>query len=91
MGRCLRLLYSDEGMVVLRYPKWLQGALNVIIGLFRGYVLVVNIAKSKVMTFQMGEIWPGMSEEAVGRRCTVRGYTYRDRLRQRIPCQYCGV
>ena len=44
VGRCLGLICADEGMMVLRDPEWLQGALNMPIGLFRKYRLLVNFS-----------------------------------------------
>ena len=50
IGRCLVLLYADYGVVGLRDPEWIQGALNVLVGLFHWYILVVIVAKSKAVT-----------------------------------------
>ena len=50
VGRCLGLIYADDSVVELQDPEWLQGALNVLIGLFHLYGLVANVAKSKAMT-----------------------------------------
>ena len=68
IGRCLRLFYSDDGVVGLRYLEWLQGALNLLIGIFRRYKLVMNVESSKAMAYQMGTLSSGMSEEAVVNR-----------------------
>ena len=46
----LGVLYMDHGLLGLRYPEWLQGALNVLIGLFLWIGLAANVAKSKTMT-----------------------------------------
>ena len=78
VGRCLGLFYTNYGMVGLRDLEWLQGALNVLIGPFWWHRLVANIAKSKAMTRQPGEIKSGMSEEVVGQKCMGRGETYRE-------------
>ena len=50
LWRYLGLFYTDDGVVVLWDPEWLQVTLNFLIGLFRRYGLVVNIAKSKAVT-----------------------------------------
>ena len=73
LWRCLVIFYANGGMVGSRDPNWLQGDLNVIIGLLRRYVLVANVIKSKVVICQPGALQSGMSEEAVGLRCTGRG------------------
>ena len=52
---------------------------------------MANVAKSKAMTFHPGAIRYGMPKDAVGKRCTGRGDTYRGRLRQRISCYDCGM
>ena len=56
MGRCLGLFYTDDVLLGLRYQEWLKGALNVLIGLFWNIGMASNVAKSKIMTFQMVEI-----------------------------------
>ena len=73
VGRCLGFLYAYNGMVLLQDTEWIQGELNVIIGLFRRYKLVANVAKSKTMTCQMRTLWSGMWKEVVGQRCMSRG------------------
>ena len=50
VGRCLGLFFVYNGVVGLWYPTWLQGALNVLIGIFHRYGLVANVAKYKSMT-----------------------------------------
>ena len=70
LWRCLVIFYANGGMVGSRDPNWLQGDLNVIIGLLRRYVLVANVIKSKVVICQPGALQSGMSEEAVGLSCT---------------------
>ena len=61
VGQSFGVLYADNGILGLRYPEWLQGYLNVLIGLFRRIGLMANVAKSKRMTFQKGVIHSGMS------------------------------
>ena len=68
VGRCLGLFYIENGMVVLWYQEWIQRTLNMLIGLFLRYGLMANVAESKSMTCQPGEIWSGMSEEVVVRQ-----------------------
>ena len=91
VGPCLGLIYSDNIMVGSQDLEWIQGKLNVIIGLFQRYGLAENVFKYKAMAFHPGEIRSRMSEEAVGRGCTVKGETYICQLRRRIPCTDCGV
>ena len=90
-GRCMGVFNADDGMLGSRYPEWLQGAINVLIRLFRRVLLMENIAKYKTTTCQTGEIFTGMSEEEFGWRSTGEGVKHRECLRLRIPCTYCGV
>ena len=73
VGWCLGLFYANNSMVRSWDPKWLQGFLNMLIGIFQRYVLVTNVSKSKAVTFHPGEIQSSMSEEVVGQQCTGRG------------------
>ena len=66
VGQCLGLFYANDGMGVSRYPEWIQGALNVLVGLFRRYGMVENVAKSKAIKCHPGGIRSEMSEDAVG-------------------------
>ena len=45
LGRCVGVLYAYNGMVDSRDPYWLHYAMNVLVGLFRNYVLLANVAK----------------------------------------------
>ena len=65
---CLVLFYACNGMVGSRDTLWFQGALNMLIGLFRKYGLVENVAKSKSMTCQSGTLRSWISEESVGQQ-----------------------
>ena len=78
-------------MVGLRDPKWLQGALNMLICLLYWYGLEANVAKYRSMTYKLGTLRSKMLEESVEQRCTEIGATYQERLRRRIPCTDCRV
>ena len=65
------MFYADDDMIGSRDPEWLQGEINVHIGLFRRVILMTNIEKFKTMTCQPGEIFMGMSEEAFSCRIKV--------------------
>ena len=45
VGQNLELFYVENGLLGSRDPKWLQGYLNVLIGLFRQIGLTANVAK----------------------------------------------
>ena len=61
VGRCLRVFYADDGIVVSRDSKWLQHSMNVFISLLRRYGLADNIAKSCTMKCQPRALSLGMS------------------------------
>ena len=63
IGKSLGLFYADVRVVGSRDPEEIQGALNVLIGLFRQYRLVVNVAKSKAMTCHPGNGGEGGDED----------------------------
>ena len=86
VGWYMGMFYADDGLVGSQDLEWLQGALNVLIVLFRWCGMVDNVSKSKAMKCQPGAIQFGMSEELVGRRAT-----YKERQRRRIQCLDCGV
>ena len=65
--------------------------MNVLVGLFRGYGLAANVAKSCTMICQPGALQMGMSDDAMAQKCTGVGDSYLVRLRRRIPCSECGV
>ena len=64
VGRFMGVFYEDNGMVGLRDPECLQGAINFLIGLFRRFNLIYNLEKSKTMTCDPGAIFTGVSEES---------------------------
>ena len=84
--RCVGFFYADDGMVGSRNPDWMKYKMNVLVELFRRYGLVSNAAKSHKMTCEPRELRAGISEEAMALKCTGMGYSYRVRLRRRIPC-----
>ena len=48
VGHCLGMFNANNSMVGSWDLEWLQGTLNVILGLFWKHRLVVNVAKYKV-------------------------------------------
>ena len=49
VGICLVLFYTYDGVAGLQYLEWIQGELNMLIGLLLRYILLVNVAKYKAM------------------------------------------
>ena len=45
VGKCMGLFHADDGMIGLRYPEWLQGAINVLTKIFRRVGLMANVEK----------------------------------------------
>ena len=66
VGQVLGEFNAGDGLLGLRDPEWLQGGINILIGPFLWIGLMDNVAKSKPINCQLGEIWLGMSEEEVG-------------------------
>ena len=56
VGRSMGVFYAENVLVRSQDPKWLQGALNLLIGLFRKIGLMDNVSKYKTMKFQTGAI-----------------------------------
>ena len=91
VGQCMGIFYADDGMIGSRDTEWFQGAINVLIWLFRRIRFMANVAKSKTTTWQPGAIHTGMPEEAFSKRRKGELATYRNCMRQHIPCPECGV
>ena len=66
LGQCLGLFNAENGIMISSDIEWLQGALNVLIGILWRCGLVENVAKSKAMTCQPGAIRYRMLEESEG-------------------------
>ena len=60
VGICMGIFYANNGVLGLWYTEWLQGTLNVIIGLLSQCGMVVNVFKSKAMTCQPVTLRYGM-------------------------------
>ena len=60
VGWGMKILYAYNGIIRSREPEWLQGPLNVLIGISRQIGLMSNVAKSKVMMYHPGTIWLGI-------------------------------
>ena len=75
-GRCMGVLYADNGMVGSIYPDWMQHSINVLVGIFWQYGLAANVTKSCPMICQPGALRSGMSTEAKALKCTGVGDSY---------------
>ena len=60
--RILGLFYVDDGILVSWGPKWLQGALNILIILFSRIGLGDNVSKSNTIYFNPGESVPKIQD-----------------------------
>ena len=60
VGHRLGVFYADDGLLLSQHPKWIQVALNILIGLFQKIGLATNVAKLKKMTCQPGSIRSGI-------------------------------
>ena len=59
----MEFFYTDYGILGSHNQEWLQGALNVLIGLFWRIGLVAKISKSKKIMCHPGSIRSAISEE----------------------------
>ena len=60
MGRGLGFFYAADGILGSRDPEWIQGALNILIGMFWCIMFAANIEMSKMMKCQTGYIRSGI-------------------------------
>ena len=76
VGQSLGFFYAYDWLLGSRYPEWLHGALNVLIGTFWQIGLVTKVTKSKKMAYHLRAMILGMLEEAIGLRSTGKRGTY---------------
>ena len=69
------LFYTDDGMVALSEPRWLQGAFNTLVGMFDRVGLRKNIRNTVKMVCHLCQAAGNLSTEAYGRRVTGVGPT----------------
>jgi Reverse transcriptase (RNA-dependent DNA polymerase) len=86
----LALFYTDDGYIGSRDDSWLSNELQILSDLFRRVGLESNAAKTKSMSCLPGKICTSFSEPAYQCRAPGAGATYRDRLREVVPCPDCG-
>ena len=84
------LFYAEDGMVASSDPRWLQGAFNTLVGLFDRLGLGTNFGKTVGMVCQPYQTADNLLEAAYGRRVTVEGPTYRERLKGQVSCREYG-
>ena len=63
VGSSTGVFYGDDGLIRSWDPEWIQGVINILIGIFPRLGLIANVAKSNTTTCHPGEICTGMSEE----------------------------
>ena len=80
VGMCMGVFCEDEFLIGSRYPKWLQGAINFLIGIFGRVRLMAKIEKSNTMTCQMRDICTEMLEKDFSCWSTGEGGTYLEHL-----------
>jgi hypothetical protein len=88
-SREIVVFFVDDGLVRLRDPVWLQGALDVLVKLFESIGLRTNPDKTKVMMCVPGNIWVVHTEEAY--HTQQYGPVNPTAKRHRVECDICGV
>ena len=68
----------------------LQGAFNTLFGLFDRVGLRTNVRKTFGMVCRLFQAAGNLLEAAYGRRITVEGPVYRERLKGQVSCRKCG-
>ena len=93
VGRYMGMFYADDGIVVSRDPEWIQGAINVLIELFRKVILMANLEKSKTMTCKPRDIFTGTLEEYFSQRSKGEGSHIQGAYAAAHPMSrlWCGV
>ena len=69
------LFYTDDDMVALSDPHWLQGAFNTLVGLFGRLVMRTNVGKTVSMVFHPFQAAGNQLEAAYERIITGEGLT----------------
>ena len=84
------LLYTDDGMVELSDPFWLQWAFDALVSLFERVGLRTNAGKTVSTVCRPYQAAEKQPEAAYGRKTTSEGPTYRERHKERVECSECG-
>eukprot|EP00797_Seminavis_robusta_P003406 Sro1211_g252850.1 Reverse transcriptase (RNA-dependent DNA polymerase) (1066) ;mRNA; f:30706-34100 len=86
----LTSFYADDGLLASTDAAWLQGALDVLVDLFRRCGLRTNVNKTKTMICYPGARHVEISPYAYKRRMTGEGLTVREKKRRRTTCPECN-
>ena len=73
------LFYTDDNMVALSDPRWLQGAFSTLVGLFDSVGLRTNVGKTVGMVCRPFQAAGTQLEAAYGIRMMGEGPSYRER------------
>ena len=84
------LLYSDDGMVELSDPGWIQGAFRNLVWLFERVGLNTNVGKTVRMVCRPCQATGTQSEAAYNQRLMGAGTSYQERQRVWVHCTECG-
>ena len=78
-------------MVASSDPIWIQGAFNVLVGLFDRVGLQKNVGKTVSMVCHPCQATSGkITKAAYGNRLTGEGKSYKEQQRDRMECAECG-
>ena len=88
----MAVFYADDGMVGATDPQWLQGAFSALVAIFDRVGLQTNVDKTVSMACQPCRAGSGnRTAEGYRRRVTGEGKSFRERQRDRVACEECGV
>ena len=78
------LFYTDEGMVALYDPRWIQWSFDTLAIMFEGVGLQTNVGKTVSMVCRPCQAAGTQPEAEYGRRITGGVPTYRERQKGRV-------
>ena len=91
-GHFSGVFYADDRMVGATDPKWLQGAFSALVAIFDTVGLQTTVDKTVSMACQPCRAGSGnWTAEGYRRRITGEGKSFRERQRERVAYEECGV
>ena len=83
------VFYTEDGMVALSDPRWIQGEFSTLVVLFDRVGLLTNVGKTVGIVCRPCHAAWTQSEAAYGRRMTEEGPSYHDWQKGRLQRREC--